>query len=231
MSDCCAVDATNQSERRLLWTVLVLNAAMFAVEFTAGWIGDSSGLMADSLDMLADAAVYAVSLYAVGHSLAHRARAALLNGSLQLILGLGVLLDVIRRWWFGSTPEPLMMTSIGALALMVNVTCFAMLYRHRKGDINLRSSWICSRNDMLANLGVIAAALLVGWVGAAWPDWLIGAAIAILIVHSAVSIIRDALNTLRGEKDNDGSKKTATGHSCCSSSGCDAGDNTVKSRQ
>ena len=192
MSDCCAVEAKNRSERRLLWWVLSLNAAMFFVEFMAGWLAQSAGLIADSLDMLADAAVYALSLYAVGRAASHRARAALFNGSLQLLLGLGVLLDVGRRIWFGSNPEPLTMSSIGMLALVINLSCFVLLFQFRQGDINLRASWICSRNDMLANIGVIAAAGLVGWLHSPWPDWLIGALISILIVHSAFYIIREA---------------------------------------
>lgn len=192
MSDCCAPDANNQQERRLLWTVLVLNAVMFVIEFSAGWLAQSSGLIADSLDMLADAAVYSVSLYAVGRAASHRARAAMLNGGLQLLLGLGVLVDVARRIWLGSQPQALTMSTISILALVVNVSCFLLLFRFRQGDINLRASWICSRNDMIANLGVLVAAGLVAWLGAAWPDWFIGALIAGLIVYSAVYIIRDA---------------------------------------
>jgi len=117
MTDCCGGDASNQRERTLLWIVLVLNLVMFFVEFTAGWIADSSGLLADSLDMLADAAVYAVSLYAVGRALKHRAQAALLNGSLQMLLGVGVVVEVVRRIVFGSAPEAMTMTSIALLAL------------------------------------------------------------------------------------------------------------------
>jgi len=197
MSDCCAVEANNTHERRLLWIVLILNAAMFFIEFIAGWLAESSGLIADSLDMLADAAVYSVSLYAVGRAVEHRARAAMLNGSLQLLLGLGVLVDVARRIWFGSQPQALTMSTISVLALAVNVSCFLLLYKFRQGDINLRASWICSRNDMIANLGVLTAAGLVAWLGAAWPDWVIGALIAGLIVYSAVFIIRDARIALK----------------------------------
>jgi Co/Zn/Cd efflux system component len=207
MSDCCAVEAKNQGERRLLWTVLILNGLMFFVEFTAGWLAQSSGLIADSLDMLADAAVYSVSLYAVGKAVHHRAQAAMLNGSLQLMLGLGVLVDVARRIWFGSQPQALTMSTISVLALAVNVSCFLLLYKFRQGDINLRSSWICSRNDMIANLGVLVAAGLVAWLGAAWPDWAIGALIAGLIVYSAVFIIRDARIALKNGQ--------AVGSSCC----------------
>ena len=192
MSDCCGGEAKNQRERKLLWVVLVLNATMFIVEFTAGWLADSSGLLADSLDMLADTAVYTLSLYAVGRSLKHKARSALLNGSLQMALGGLVLLDLARRIWFGSSPEAETIVFIALLALTVNVACFVLLFRFRRGDINLRASWICSRNDMLANTGVLASGALVAWLNSPWPDWIIGAVIAGIVVHSAWRIIHSA---------------------------------------
>ncbi|MFE8071035.1 cation diffusion facilitator family transporter [Marinobacteraceae bacterium S3BR75-40.1] len=197
MSDCCSVEASNRQERRLLWVVLSLNAVMFLVEFAAGWIADSSGLLADSLDMLADTAVYSLSLFAVGRALYHRARAALFNGSLQLALGTLVLLDVAYRVWSGTVPEANIMTGIALLALVVNAACFLILFQFRRGDINLRASWICSRNDMLANVGVLAAAGLVSWLGAAWPDRVIGVVIALVILHSAWGIVREARDELR----------------------------------
>jgi len=207
MADCCATEAKNQRERRLLWVVLVLNGAMFFVEFTAGWLAQSSGLLADSLDMLADAAVYGVSLFAVGRALSYRARAALLNGSLQMLLGILVLGDLVRRVWQGSAPDAITMSGIGLLALVVNVSCFLLLFRFRDGDINLRASWICSRNDMIANIGVIVAAGLVTWFAAPWPDWVVGGLIALLIIHSAFGIIRSSMKALISNKE-----PTAT---CC----------------
>ncbi len=197
MSDCCVTEARNARERKLLWVVLSLNLIMFGVEFVAGWLANSSGLLADSLDMLADAAVYSLSLYAVGHSLNRKARAAMVNGSLQLMLGCLVLLDVGHRIWVGSSPQPEMMTAVALLALMVNMACFALLFQFRQGDINLKASWICSRNDMLANAGVLAAAGLVTWLESPWPDWLIGAVIAGIVIRSALLIIRDARLSLR----------------------------------
>ena len=197
MSDCCGCEARNQRERNLLWLVLSLNAIMFVVEFIAGWIADSSGLLADSLDMLADAAVYALSLYAVGRSLRHKARAALLNGGLQLALGVLILVDIGKRIWLGSEPQADIMSSIALLALLVNTLCFGVLYQFRRGDINLRASWICSRNDMLANVGVLVAAGLVSWLHSPWPDWLIGGVIALIVIQSASAIIRDARIALR----------------------------------
>jgi Co/Zn/Cd efflux system component len=204
MSSCCGIDSQAQidnAQRKLLWTVLVLNAVMFFVEFIAGWIGQSSGLIADSLDMLADALVYSASLYAVGKTLKHKANAALLNGSLQLVLATLVVLDVIKRFLFGSAPSADIMLSVAFIALLVNVICFAMLYRFRNGDINIRASWICSRNDMLLNTGVIFSALLVSSQNAAWPDLLIALVIAAIVIVSAIGIVRNALQVRRGEAD------------------------------
>ncbi|MGQ4277395.1 cation transporter [Pseudidiomarina sp. E22-M8] len=204
MSSCCGTDTQaqiNNAQRKLLWTVLVLNAVMFFVEFIAGWIAQSSGLIADSLDMLADALVYSASLYAVGKTLKHKANAALLNGTLQLVLASLVILDVVKRVIFGSAPNADMMLSVALLALVVNVICFALLYRFRNGDLNIRASWICSRNDMLMNAGVIFSALLVSSQNAAWPDLLVALIIAAIIIFSALGIVRNALQVRRGEAD------------------------------
>ncbi|MBD2860327.1 cation transporter [Spongiibacter sp. KMU-158] len=197
MSDCCAAEARNSRERTLLWTVLALNAVMFVVEFTAGWLARSSGLMADSLDMLADVLVYSVSLYAVGRGIAQKAKAALLNGSLQMLLGLGVLLHIGWRIREGSAPQTDIMGWIAALALAVNISCFALLYRFRSGDINMRASWLCSRNDMLANVGVLVAAWMVNLLSSAWPDYVIAALIAGVVIHSAYGILVQARRNLK----------------------------------
>lgn len=212
MSDCCAPDASDRQQRGLLMVVLALNAIMFFVEFSAGWLARSSGLMADSLDMLADALVYGLSLYAVGKGISARANAALVNGYLQLLLGVGVLVHLVWRIWQNSIPEAETMTLISVLALIVNASCFGLLYRFRSGDINLRASWICSRNDMIANVGVMVAAALVAALEAPWPDWLIAAAVAAIVIRSALSIIREARHSLAT-----GSEMAA---SCCGAS-CD----------
>ncbi|WP_017444237.1 cation diffusion facilitator family transporter [Gayadomonas joobiniege] len=201
MSDCCAIEAKNRRERQLLWTVLVLNAVMFFVEFTAGWLARSSGLLADSLDMLADAMVYAISLYAVGKAIKQKAKAAMANGILQFSLGILILLDVGKRIYFDEYPTTEIMTWISLLALTVNIICFTMLYQHRQGDINLRASWICSRNDMIANVGVLLAAVLVVNLNSAWPDRLIGLFIAAIIVRSAIRIISDAKYAIKHNKE------------------------------
>lgn len=202
MSGCCATTRAkmDNAQRRLLWTVLVLNGVMFFVEFIAGWLAESSGLIADSLDMLADTMVYAISLYAVGKAITYKANAAIVNGSLQLVLALLVLADVAQRLLFGSTPQADTMLVIAGLALAVNIACFVLLYSHRNGDINIRASWICSRNDMLMNSGVIISALLVSQLDKAWPDLLIATLIAVVVLQSALRIIRDAKAVKAGEK-------------------------------
>jgi len=203
MSGCCAAEAKNANERKLLWVVLILNFSMFIIEFIAGWLANSSGLLADSLDMLADAVVYSLSLYAVGESLLYKGRAALANGYLQLSLGLLVLLDVVRRIWLGSEPQSDLMFSVGFMALIVNMICFAVLYQFRQGDVNLKASWICSRNDMLANIGILISAFLVGRLNTAWPDWVIGSVIAIIVIHSSIAIIREAKVSITENKSVD----------------------------
>lgn len=197
MSECCATEARNRRERILLWTVLLLNAVMFVVEFAAGWLARSSGLMADSLDMLADVLVYSVSLYAVGKALTQKAKAALLNGALQMLLGIGVFLHIGWRIWEGSIPQTDIMGWIAALALIVNTACFALLYRFRSGDVNMRASWLCSRNDMLANVGVLVAAWLVQAWSSAWPDYVIAALIAGVVVHSSYGVLMQAKKSLK----------------------------------
>ena len=206
MSSCCGVGVSNtqaqmdSTQKRLLWTVLVLNGVMFFVEFIAGWIAESSGLIADSLDMLADTLVYAVSLYAVGKAIKYKANAAIFNGILQTALALLVLGDVAQRLIWGSEPNANMMLWIAGLALLVNVICFALLYSSRNGDINIRASWICSRNDMLMNAGVILSAWMVSVINKAWPDLLIATIIAIIVLSSALRIIKDAHAVKAGEK-------------------------------
>ncbi|ABG41375.1 cation efflux protein [Paraglaciecola sp. T6c] len=192
MSECCGVNAQDKEQRTLLWTVLGLNGAMFFVEFIAGWVGQSSGLMADSLDMLADAMVYMVGLYAVGKAIEYKAKAALFNGSLQLVLAGLILFDVIRRLIYGSAPQSNIMLWISLLALAVNLFCFVLLSRYRTGDINMRASWICSRNDMIANVGVIVSAGLVVWLDSSIPDLVIGTIIALVIVQSSWKIVAEA---------------------------------------
>lgn len=193
MSDCgCEFEARNDAERRTLWAVLAINAAMFVLEFAAGLWSGSTGLTADSLDMLADAGVYAVSLYAVGRSAQIRGRAALGSGVLQVALGVGVLLEVGRRFAVGGEPVGAAMLTVGSVALAANVACLVLLAKHRDGDVNLRASWIFSTNDVIGNAGVIASGALVGLTGSRLPDLVIGAVISALVIRGGVTIIREA---------------------------------------
>jgi len=170
--------------------LLGINAIMFVVELVAGWSAESTGLIADSLDMLADAVVYGLALYAVGRAAHVKARAAHLSGAFQGLLAVGVFADVLRRFTTGSAPEPPTMISVSTLALVANVSCLFLLAKHRDGEAHMRASWIFSTNDVLANLGVIAAAALVAWTGSPLPDLVVGTAIAALVLVGAFRISR-----------------------------------------
>jgi Co/Zn/Cd efflux system component len=185
-----AATARAADEGRVLRWLLAINAAMFVVELVAGWWAQSTGLLADSLDMLADAAVYGLALHAVGRGSAQRNTAARAAGWTQLLLALGALAEVARRALLGSEPEPPLMMGIALLALVANASCMALLMRHREGGIHMRASWIFSTNDVLANLGVIVAGALVAWTGARWPDLLVGAVIGLLVLVGAGRILR-----------------------------------------
>jgi cation diffusion facilitator family transporter len=199
--DCCGSElarGATGAERRTLVIVLLLNAIMFLAEFSAGLLSGSTALLADSLDMLADAMVYALGLFALGRAAHWRTRAALTSGLLQLVLGLGVGVEAGVKLFVDGLPDTATMGIFGVIALLVNSVCFLLLSRYRDGDINLRATWICSRNDMLGNIGVLIAAGLVNWLGALWPDIVIGLLIAAVVVHSAVRVIREARSELRG---------------------------------
>lgn len=195
MSDCdCAIDIESREQSRLLWILLAINGAMFAVEISIGILADSMGLIADSLDMLADAAVYGIGLYAVGRSKALKLTAATISGYFQIILGIGILTEIVRRFVFGSDPEPLLMISISILALIANIVCLALISKHRDGEIHMRASWIFSRNDVIANAGVIVAGALVYLLHSGWPDLLIGILIVLVVIKGGISIIAEARN-------------------------------------
>ncbi len=177
-------------EARTLWTLLVINAAMFVVELVAGWLAQSSGLIADSLDMLADATVYGLGLYAVGKAASTKLRAAHVSGLFQGALAVGVLVDVARRFVAGSAPEAPAMIGVSALALAANVTCLWLIAKHRDGGAHMKASWIFSTNDVLANVGVIVAGLLVAWTGSRLPDLVIGTVVGVVVLAGAVRILR-----------------------------------------
>ena len=182
-------ELTTAKEASTLKILLGINAAMFAIEMGAGLIAQSAGLVADSLDMFADAAVYGLALYAVGRSARLQVRAAHLAGFFQIVLALGVLVEVARRFLYGSEPESMLMMGIGAVALVPNVSCLLMIYGHREGGAHMKASWIFSANDVLANLGVIVAGVLVAWTGSAYPDLVIGTVVGLIVLNGARRIL------------------------------------------
>ncbi|BAU44907.1 cation transporter [Leptolyngbya sp. O-77] len=193
MSDCgCGdVKAANAAQRKTLGWLLAVNALMFALELVTGLLAGSTALVADSLDMFADATVYSIALYAVGRSPAAKKRAAGLSGLFQIGLALLVLADVVRRFVLGSDPEPTWMVGIGLLALAANVACLLLIAKHRQGEVHMRASWIFSKNDVIANLGVIAAGFLVSMTGSRLPDLVIGLIVAAIVLRGGIAILRD----------------------------------------
>lgn len=193
MSECgCELDEAAAMERRTLWGLLAINGAMFLVEGLAGWWGESAGLLADSLDMLADASVYGIALYAVGRSTRLQVGAATASGLVQIALGLGVLLEVARRFLYGSDPMSFLMMMVGILALLANLSCLLLLAKHRQGGIHMRASWIFSTNDVIANIGVVISGGLVMYFGSRLPDLIIGALISVVVVRGGVRILLEA---------------------------------------
>ena len=184
--------------RRALWIALVINAAMFGIEILAGVTAGSASLKADALDFLGDAANYAISLGVAGLALRWRARAALAKGASLLLLGVWVIASTVWMAAHGTLPRAESMGIIGVLALIANLVCAIMLWRHREGDANRRSVWICSRNDAIGNIAVVAAALGVFGTGTAWPDIAVAAVLACLGVSGGWQIIRQACNELKG---------------------------------
>ncbi|WP_413231570.1 cation transporter [Microbulbifer elongatus] len=179
-------------ERNTLIALLSINGFMFLLELALGLIAQSTGLLADSLDMLADAFVYGLSLYAVGKAVAKKATAARVSGYLQILLGVGVLFEVLRRLAFGSEPQSTLIIGVGIVALLANVACVALISKHRGGGVHMRASWIFSVNDVLANLGVILSGCLVAITGSRYPDLLIGMIISALVVRGGIQIVREA---------------------------------------
>lgn len=201
MDQCCAPDhghahapgPGDAAFRRVLWIALLVNAAMFAAEAGSSLAAGSTALLADSLDFFADAANYAISLYALALGAAARSRAALVKGATMGAIGLWVLGAAALRVAAGGAPDPLIMGPVALLALAANVGVALILYRHRDGDANRQSAWLCSRNDAIGNIAVIGAAGAVAWTGTPWPDLIVAAAMASLFLHSATLILRQAL--------------------------------------
>ncbi|XQE67773.1 cation transporter [Pseudomonas sp. P3C3] len=201
-ANCCNHDSAPRHDdgryRRILWIALLVNLAMFLVEIGAGLKAGSVSLLADSLDFLGDAANYGISLWVLGMALTWRARAAQFKAASMLVFGLGVLGAALWQAWQGGVPSAPTMGLVGSLALLANVGVAVLLYAYREGDSNMRSVWLCTRNDALGNLAVLAAALGVFGTGSAWPDLIVAGIMASLAVHSAIAVLRHADGELNG---------------------------------
>ena len=206
MTDCgCHHEAKNAQERKILTIALALNATMAVVGGIAGWIGQSTGLLADALDMLSDATAYAIGLVAIGRTASFKANAATLSGIALLLLGLGVLFEVGRRVVYGAEPASGWMIGTAIVSFIVNMSVLRVLAPLKSGEVHLRATWIFTRADIVANVGVIVAGMLVFWLRSPIPDYVIGTLIGLYVVKEAVSILVEARRARRGGPTPNGS--------------------------
>ena len=195
---CCNCESTGKAfaktaaQRRVLWLVLAINLVIFVGEFVAGWFADSSALQGDSLDSLGDATVYGLSLIVLDRSLRARAGAALIKGGIQLTFAAAVLAEVAHKLIFGATPLPQIMAIAAATALIANLICLVLLTRFRSDDINMRSVWLCSRNDVLGNLGILLTTGLIAWTHWMFMDLIFGALLAVLFARTGAEVVASA---------------------------------------
>src|SRR5215813_8348517 len=187
----------NPAYRRVLWIVLAINAVMFAVEIGAGLTSGSASLQADALDFFGDAANYAISLMVVGMALRYRATAALAKGATMGLFGLWVIATVVWHAVHGTLPSAFTMGAVGFAALAANAASFGLLWAYRGADANMRSAWICTRNDVLGNLAVLLAAMGVFGTGTGWPDVIVAAIMAALALQGATIVVQQSLTELR----------------------------------
>lgn len=192
MADCGCRDGIEHAERKTLWLLLLINGLMFFVESTAGVWAESTGLLSDSLDMLADALVYAIALYAVGRAAIIKSRAATFSGWIQIILGVGVLVEVVRRLIVGSEPISVLMIVVGSVALVANLVCLLLLRKHRSGEVHMRASWIFSTNDVIANFGVVLSGCIVMATGSRIPDLFIGTIVSLVVIRGGHQILNES---------------------------------------
>ena len=203
MSGQCCEHETSEAQlrdaayRRVLWAALAINGVMFAIEISAGLAANSVALQADALDFLGDTATYAISLFVIGMSLKARAKAALAKGGAMALLGVWVIGSTVWHIAYGSAPEAFTMGAVGVAALLANAVVFALLWAYRSGDSNMRSVWLCSRNDVIGNCAVLLAALGVFGTGTAWPDIAVAAIMATLALQGAWTVLRQARGELR----------------------------------
>ena len=202
MAGCCGhearFDGVSADYKRRLWIVIALNAAMFVVEMGAGQVARSQALQADALDFLGDALTYGISLAVIGASLRVRSNAALLKAVSLLVMGLWVFGSTLWRVFYAAVPEAQIMGVVGVMALAANLASVALLVRYKDGDANVRSVWLCSRNDAIGNVAVMLAALGVWGTATGWPDLIVAGIMAALFLSSAFQIIRQALAERRG---------------------------------
>jgi Co/Zn/Cd efflux system component len=200
---CCAhKDGTNPESlngryRRVLWVALVINGTMFLIEILAGLMAGSASLQADALDFLGDVANYGISLFVIGMALRYRSTAALIKGATMGLFGLWVSGVTIWHACHGTLPHAVTMGEVGFAALVSNGAVFGLLWAYRGGDSNMRSAWLCSRNDVVGNLAVLIAALGVFGTGTGWPDVIVASVMAALGLQGAAQVIRHALEELR----------------------------------
>lgn len=222
----CDIEITDASQKGLLLTLLGINLSLFVIEFGVGWYAESTGLTADALDMLADAIVYGIGLYAIGKAAQTKINAALISGYFQMMLAALIGLDIARRALYGSDPISDLMMVMGFIALVANAYCLKRIYAHRNGEVHMRASWIFSANDVLANLGVIFSGLLVWWLESRLPDLIIGTVITLLVFWGAVRILREAklelarltpeidVNLVSEVETSNGCQSSACGENC-----------------
>lgn len=205
MDSCCEakteeIKAALGKHRNVLTVVLIINAVLFFVEATAGVLAHSTSLLADSLDMLGDSLVYGFSLFVLRRSAGWSILAAIFKGIIMVLFGFGVLAEAIYKTFLGVVPVAETMGAVGLLALLANAACFLLLFGHRSDNLNMRSTWLCSRNDLIANMSVLLAAAGVGYFRATWPDVLIGGAIALLFLRTSLTVLRESFYEYRGLK-------------------------------
>jgi len=200
---CCDCESTGKAltetaaRRRVLWLVLAINMVIFVGEFIAGWFADSTALQGDSLDSLGDAMVYGLTLIVLERSLRARAGAALVKGGVQLMFAVAVLAEVVHKLIFGATPLPLIMAMAAATALVANLSCLALLTRFRSDDINMRSVWLCSRNDVIGNLGVLLTTGLIAWTHWMFMDLVFGTLLAVLFARTGLEVVASAWQQIK----------------------------------
>ena len=192
----CELIALRKSHGRVLWIVLTINAVMFIVEGLAGIKANSTSLLADALDMLGDSLVYGFSLFVLARSSRWQAAASLVKGGFMLTFGFGVMAEAIHKVLHPAIPSVETMGIVGVVALAANLVCFFLLNRHRADNFNMSSTWLCSRNDLIANIGVLLAAAGSYLLASRWPDIIVGSLIAGLFLSSAFGVLRSSIRAL-----------------------------------